>query len=162
MTLAAIALGIPLIWVFWPYGEHVGTSEPVTFAAVTIELVREVLHDPRGLVPEDAMFPPIVLGLLAPLYPAIAAVLLIFAPDWLASRRRWVWIVVGVAIVIVSALGWLWADFALSVIGFGMPAGPVTYLPFWLLPGIASLAGLAAISVGVAPRSGLTRLILNG
>ena len=160
--LLAVAFIIPLTWAVVPYGEHVGSAEPETFASVTAELVREVLVHFRGLQPEQAIFPIVFLGLIAPLYPAVLAALLIITPRWLGSRRRWTWIVQGVVVLVVSAVGWLWAVFALSVIGFGTPAGPKTYLPFWLLPGFAAVAGLAALSFGVAPRSRLARWVLNG
>jgi hypothetical protein len=116
VILIATVLGIPLLWTLAPFGRTVdvmGTGEPSTFAATAIRLAQEASRgDIRDLVP---ILPILFLGLLSPLYPALVGMSPLAVPRWLATRRRWVWIVerivglslspVGLAVALLRSVG---------------------------------------------------------
>jgi hypothetical protein len=141
-VLAAVAIGIPVLWAFVPYAYRVGEMQYMTFGSITFGR-------------------PIFLGLWVPLYPALQAARLLVAPSRLAARRRWVWFVEGPALLLLSLVGWWQADWALGGWNWGATAPPVLYPPFWLLPGGAALAGLLALAIGIAPRSRFARFLLG-
>jgi hypothetical protein len=95
-VLAAVAIGIPVLWAFVPYAYRVGEMQYMTFGSITFGR-------------------PIFLGLWVPLYPALQAARLLVAPSRLAARRRWVWFVEGPALLLLSLVGWWQADWALGV-----------------------------------------------
>jgi len=67
-VLAAVAIGIPVLWAFVPYAYRVGEMQYMTFGSITFGR-------------------PIFLGLWVPLYPALQAARLLVAPSRLAARR---------------------------------------------------------------------------
>ncbi|HEY1261672.1 MAG TPA: hypothetical protein VGF34_20675 [Stellaceae bacterium] len=161
-VLMLIALGISVLWVGAPYGRTVdimGSGVPQTFASTTLKLAREVLDDQRAVDIEAAIVPVVFLGLLAPLYPAWIALRLMSGRSRLAARRRWVWVVEGVVVVLLSPIGCFVAIFAVSVFIPGA-SGPLLFFPLWLLPGLAAGGGLAAIALGLGRRSRIARVIL--
>jgi len=161
LILLTIAFGIPLLWAVVPYGRRMGDFERQTFAFAFFKLAREVLNDPGAIGAGHLMFPGPFLGLLVPLYPACVATLRLAAPRSLATRKRWAWILEGIGVALLSLVGWFWAYFALLGFAFGAAAGPVLYLTIWLLPGFSALAGLAAITIGIAPRGLIARVVLG-
>lgn len=159
LILIAIAIGIPVLWGFAPYGEDPGNAPPKTYASETWQSYRKIVE--RGVrTPTDATLVSVnFASAFAPLYPSVAAVLLLGAPRWAAARRRWFWLLQGIAVLPLSWLCWFWADFSLTQFVWG--AGPLPhYPPLWLLPGLAALAGLAAIAIGIAPRSRFARIVI--
>jgi hypothetical protein len=159
-VLAAVAIGIPVLWAFVPYAYRVGEMQYMTFGSITLKATRHVAEH-RDWRPQDALGLPIFLGLWVPLYPALQAARLLVAPSRLAGRRRWVWFVEGPALLLLSPAGWWQADWALEDWNWGATALPVLYPPFWLLPGGAALAGLLALAIGIAPRSRFARFLLG-
>jgi hypothetical protein len=135
--------------------------EPQSFAFAVFKLAQEVLDDPGAIGTGHLMLPGPFLGLLVPLYPACIAALRLGAPRSLVTRKRWAWILEGIGVVLLSIVGWFWAYFALLGFAFGAAAGPVLYPTIWLLPGFSALAGLAAITIGIAPRGLIARIVLN-
>jgi hypothetical protein len=66
-----------------------------------------------------------------------------------------VWFVEGPALLLLSPAGWWQADWVLEDWNWGATALPALYPPFWLLPGGAALAGLLALTIGIARASDL-------
>jgi hypothetical protein len=159
-VLAAVAIGIPVLWAFVPYAYRVGEMQYMTFGSITLNATRRVAEH-RDWRPRDALGLPIFLGLWVPLYPALQAARLLVAPNRLTARRQRVWFVEGPALLLLSPAGWWQADWALEDWNWGATALPVLYPPFWLLPGGAALAGLLALAIGIAPRSRFARFLLG-
>jgi len=161
VILIAIAFGIALLWTLAPFGRTVdmmGTGEPRTFAATAIRLAQEASRgDIRDLVP---ILPILFLGLLSPLYPASVGMSPLAVPRWLATRRRWVWIVERIVGLSLSPVGLVVAYLDLLVLVPGA-SDPVPYLPLWLLTGCAALGGIVAIIIGIAPRGRIARTVLG-
>ena len=88
-VLAAVAIGIPVLWAFVPYAYRVGEMQYMTFGSITLRATRHVAEHRDGR-PQDALGLAIFLGLWVPLYPALQAARLLVAPTRLAARRRWV------------------------------------------------------------------------
>ena len=163
IVLLTIAFGIPMLWGVAPYGRTVGMmgwAIPQSFASTMLKLAGEVWRDERAINIEAAILPIVFLGLLTPLYPALMAVRLLTAPRRLATRRRWVWIVEGLIVMLLSPVACVVAIFAVSIFIPDAPS-PLLYLPLWLLPGFAAASGLAAIVLGIAGRGGIARIILG-
>jgi hypothetical protein len=158
--LAAVTIGIPVLWAFVPYAYRVGEMQYMTFGSITLKATRHIAEH-RDWHPQYALGLPIFLGLLVPLYPALQAARLLIAPSQLAARRRWVWFVEGPALLLLSLAGWWQADWALEDWNWGATAPPVLYPPFWLLPGGVVLAGLLALAIGIAPLSRVARFVLG-
>jgi hypothetical protein len=163
LILAAIAVGIPVLWAFVPYGEKVGNFEYKTFGGEVLKWVREPPAEfRRPLGPEDAFaLPAAILGAFGPLYPAVQAALLLFAPTWFAGRRRWVWFAEGVLLLLAASACRFAEDWSLTDFNWGATAPPRLFPPYWLLPGVAALAGLVALAIGIAPRSRFARFVLG-
>lgn len=161
IVLLTIAFGIPMLWGVAPYGRTVdmmGWGIPQSFASTMLKLAGEVWRDERAINIEAAILPIVFLGLLTPLYPALMAVRLLTAPRQLATRRRWVWIVEGLIVALLSPVACVVAIFAVSIF---IPGAPSIYLPSWLLPGFAAASGLAAIVLGIAGYGSIARIILG-
>jgi hypothetical protein len=77
------------------------------------------------------------------------------------ARRRWVRIVEGILVLLLSPVGWLWAYLEIVILIPGAPP-PVTYAPLWVLTGFAAVSGMVAITVGISPRGRLARLLFGG
>ena len=168
VVLIAIALGIPLLWALAPNGRMpppFGFDEPgraKTFAGTLAETVREASDGfgPLRLDTETAIKLAAFPGLLAPLYPAVVALLLLAAPRWCAARRRWAWILEGVIVLLLTPIGGFWALFSLLILIPGAGSPPL-YPTRWLLPGGAALAAIAAIWIGIARRGRIARFVLD-
>jgi hypothetical protein len=137
-------------------------GRPETFASTLAEAVREA-RDGFGPLRTDletaaklAVFP----ALLVPLYPALLATRLLLAPRRLAARRRWPWLLEGGLLLLLSPLAAIWAVLALLIPLPGASSPPI-YPTLWLLPGLSAAAGLAAIAIGIAPRSRFARFVLG-
>ena len=98
--LAAVTIGIPVLWAFVPYAYRVGEMQYMTFGSITLKATRHIAEH-RDWHPQYALGLPIFLGLLVPLYPALQAARLLIAPSQLAARRRWVWFVEGPALLLL-------------------------------------------------------------
>ena len=168
--LVAVALGIPLLWAFVPYGRMAPDltgvpGEARTFAATLLQAAKEAWHDSlitsliNGDIIETIVFMAGFFGLFTLLYPAVIAMQLLAAPRWLVVRQRWAWIVEGVLVLLLSPFGLFWAVFSVLILVPGA-ASPPLYPLLWLLPGVAVLAGMAAIMIGIAPRGRIARFIL--
>jgi hypothetical protein len=160
-VLVMIAAGIPLAWTMAPYAKTVdmnAAGEFRTFAGTTFELARQLWEDDRAPSLETAIVPIVFLGLLAPLYPAVFAALALAAPCRLAARRRWVWIAEGIAVSLLSPVGWFAAIFSVSAFMPGA-SGPRLYPALSLLPGLAAAGGLSATVVGIAGCGRIARIV---
>ena len=160
---AAVALGLPLLWLFAPYGRTVdmmGTGEARTFARAALRLVNEALASTRAIEVGDAVMAVGLLGLFAPLYPAAIAALMLAVPRRMAARRRWAWMLEGTIVLLLSPAGCVLAILDVSILMPGAPP-PVLQWPLWLLSGGAMAGGLAAIWLGIARRSRLARIALS-
>jgi hypothetical protein len=138
----------------------------MSFGGGVLRSVRELAAStgppPRALEPEDAFgIPAALLGVFGPLYPAVQATLLLFAPAWFAGRRRWVWLVEGVLLLLAAPASQFCEDFSLTEWMWGVTTPSRLFASYWLLPGAAALAGLVAFAIGSAPRSRFACFILG-
>jgi hypothetical protein len=132
---------------------------PQTFAATILKLAREELADQRPVDIETAILSVVLLGLLAPLYPAWIALRLITARPRLAALRQWIWVAEGIVVVLLSPIGRLvalWRYRSLS------PARPVPCSIFRCgsFPASRRPGGLAAIVLCLGRRSRVAWIIL--
>jgi hypothetical protein len=154
------------MWALAPFGRTVdmmGTGETRSFGITALHLLREgfeALQGAEAIGPEHSIAVVGLLGLFTPLYPSVIAALLLVTPNWTAARRRWVWILEGVIVLLLSPLGGLMAIFTLVILIPGAPP-PVLYLPLWLLTGFGLAGGAAAIVIGVARRGRIARIVLG-
>jgi hypothetical protein len=164
-VLAAIAIGIAVMWAAVPYGEKPGNFDYKTIGGGVLNPLRELSdrdRPARAWEPVDALLlPAAILAAFGPLYPAMQAALLLVAPEWFASRRRWVWFAEGVLLLISAPLTRFSQDWSLSDFNWGGTEPPRLFAPYWLLPGFAALAGLLALAIGVAPKSRFARFVLG-
>ena len=161
--LAAIAVGLPLVWAFAPYGrtvDMIGGGREETFAGAALRAVGEVLHSESAIDTGHAILAIALLGLFAPLYPAVIAALLLAVPRRMAARRRRAWVLEGAATLLLSGPGGLAAILYISILIPGAPR-PVLWFPLWLLTGGAAAGGLAAIWLGIARRGRLARIVFG-
>jgi len=164
-VLIAIVLTIAVLWGFVPYGQKNG-GDYKSFGSEVLRSVGELTAShgppPRAFEAADAVVLPVgLLGAFGPLYPAVQAALLLVAPGWVARRRRWVWLIEGVLLLLAAPAAQFCADFSLAEWMWGVTTGPHLFAPYWLLPGAAALAGLVACAVGIAPRSRFSGFILG-
>ena len=165
-VLILIVLGVPLLWGFAPIGRMppaFGMDEPgkaKTFADTFFEAIADAADHKLRLDSDTAVAMTMFPGLLAPLYPSLFAALLLVAPRRLTARRRWVWLVEGVIVLLFSPIGALWAVLSLSILIPGAGA-PSIGAPLWLLPGFAALGALAAIWIGIARPGRIAHFLLG-
>ena len=173
---AVLAIGIPVLWADVPYGKMMLDGSPKTFASTALDLADVALRERRGgqagafdLIPsrEDEndyathiILQLLFLALLTPLYTAFFAALASIVPRWLAIQWPEVWIATGGIILALSPLGLATAWYWLILIISSAP-GLELYAVFWLLPGIATLHGVVAIAIGLAPRGMIARTVLG-
>src|SRR5262245_61372367 len=158
---------VPLLWAFVPYGRMppgLGADEPgraKTFSGLLVPRLGRSAEGPHlRLDLETAAILTAVPALAVPLYPAVFAIRLLATPQRMAARRRWMWLLEGIPVLLLSREGMFWASFSLEI--FIPGAGPPTLYPtLWLLPGFATLAALTAIAIGIMPRSRLARFVLG-
>jgi len=168
LVLIAIAIGVPLAWALAPNGRMpppFGFDQPgeaKTFLGTLAETFEEARDGfgPLRLDLETAVKLAIFPALVAPLYPALLALRLLLAPPRLAAQRRWRWLLEGALVLLLSPLAAVWAILALSILLPGAGSPPL-YPTVWLLPGLAMVAGLAAIIIGIAPHSRFARFVLG-
>ena len=162
-VLAAVAFGIVVLWGFVPYAEKVGNFEYKILGEGVLKPAGGPPPEfPRPLQPEDAvLLSAAVLAVFGPLYPALQAALLLLAPAWFARRRRWVWLVEAVLLLLAAPATRFCEDWSLEDWNWGATAPPRLFPGYWLLPGVAALAGLMALAIGVAPRSRFARFVLG-
>lgn len=161
--LAAIAVGIPLLWAFAPYGrtvDMIGGGVADTFAGAALRVVQEATQSTGKLGFEHAILAIGFLGLFAPLYPAVIAALLLAAPRRMAARPRWVWPLEGAIVFSLAGPGCVLAILYVAILMPGAPP-PVLWFPLWLLPGCAAAGGLAAIWLGVARHGRFARMVFG-
>lgn len=164
-VLTLVAVAVVVAWIAAPYGARTTGAPTRSFAdllAETADNLPSVWADPPRTVDEIllailvAVLAPVVL--LAPLYPAVLAVILA-VPGGCLRWTRAAWIAQGVAIVLAAPLTAMLALLAITSFGWGGPT-PHTYPTVWALPGLAMLAGGVAIAIGIAPHGRIARLAL--
>src|SRR5262249_7358446 len=167
LVLLAIAIAVPLLWALVPYGRmppSFGTDEPgraKTFGGLLIPQLGRSEEGPHlRLDPETAAILTAFPALAAPLYPAGFAIPLLSTRRRMAARRRWMWLLEGILVLLLSWEGVFWASFSLEIFIPGASL-PTLYPTLWLLPGFAALAALTAIAIGIVPRSRFARVTLG-
>jgi hypothetical protein len=167
LVLIAIAIAVPLLWAFVPYGRMppgFGTDEPgraKTFGGMLVPHPGRSEEGPHlRLDLETAALLTAFPALAAPLYPAVFAIRLLAMPRRMAARRRWIWLLESSLVLLLSWEGIFWASFSLEI--FIPGAGSSTLYPtLWLLPGFAALAALTVIAIGIMPRSRFAGFVLG-
>ena len=155
-VLAAVAVGIVVMWGFVPYGQKSG-GEYQIYGDGSFKLGDGPPPKPEELL----LLPPTFLGKFGPLYPAVQAVLLLIAPAWFAGRRRWVCFVEGILLLLSLPATVFAEDWSLSTFMWGISTPPRRFPPYWLIPGATALAGLIALAIGIAPKSRCARFMMG-